>query len=81
MVGAMGTGYPLTQSWGYNNYSSYLGYNTGAGGLATAYSQPIGSYTSPTLDPTLAALPGSTPQPPTSPPGEPMVYYQPSESD
>ena len=63
----MGTGYPLTQSWGYNNYSSYLGYNTGAGGLATAYSQPIGSYASPAIDP---ILPGSVSQPPTSPQGE-----------
>ena len=49
---AMGAGYPLTQNWGYNNYSSYLGYNTGAAGLSS-YQTPLTSYTSPLLDPHL----------------------------
>ena len=66
MVGAMGAGYnPLSQNWGsYNNYSSYLGYNTGAATLP-GYTQPgLGSYPS-VLDPVLP-----TTSAPTSPPGE-----------
>ena len=66
MVGAMGAGYPLSQNWGYNNYSSYLGYNTGAATLP-GYTQPISSYP-PVIDPLLPPA-GST-APPTSPPGE-----------
>ena len=63
----MGAGYPLTQNWGYNNYSSYLGYNTGAAGLSS-YQTPLTSYTSPLLDPHLTGT-GSGPAP-TSPQGE-----------
>ena len=64
---AMGAGYPLTQgSWGYNNYSSYLGYNTGVGGappgLGSPYqSSPLSSYGSSVLDPLLAVAGGGAP--------------------
>ena len=67
MVGAMGAGYPLSQNWGYNNYSSYLGYNTGTAATLPGYTQPISSYP-PVIDPLLPPA-GST-APPTSPPGE-----------
>ena len=67
MVGAMGAGYnPLSQNWGsYNNYSSYLGYNTGATATLQGYTQPaIGSYPS-VLDPVLPTTSsGTTPTPP-----------------
>ena len=59
MVGAMGAGYPLSQNWGYNNYSSYLGYNTGAATLP-GYTQPsISSYPS-SLDTVLPTTSAST---------------------
>ena len=67
MVGAMGAGYnPLSQNWGsYNNYSSYLGYNTGPTATLPGYAQPgLSSYPS-VLDPVLP-----TTSAPTSPPGE-----------
>ena len=64
---AMGAGYPLTQNWGYNNYSSYLGYNTGAAGLSS-YQTPLTSYTSPLLDPLLAGTGAGAA--PTSPKGK-----------
>ena len=67
MVGAMGAGYPLSQNWGYNNYSSYLGYNSGAATLP-GYTQPAISSYPPVIDPLLPPA-GST-APPTSPPGE-----------
>ena len=64
---AMGAGYPLTQNWGYNNYSSYLGYNTGAAGLSS-YQTPLTNYTSPLLDPLLAGT--GERATPTSPQGK-----------
>ena len=64
---AMGAGYPLTQNWGYNNYSSYLGYNTGAAGLSS-YQTPLTSYTSPLLDPLLVSTKAGAA--PSSPKGE-----------
>ena len=67
MVGAMGAGYPLSQNWGYNNYSSYLGYNTGAPTLP-GYTQPAISSYPPVIDPLLP--PAGSAAPPTSPPGE-----------
>lgn len=76
MVGAMGAGYPLSQNWGYNNYSSYLGYNSGTATLP-GYTQPaISSYPS-VIDPILP----STTSAPTSPPGEllfQLVIYWPA---
>ena len=68
MVGAMGAGYPLSQNWGYNNYSSYLGYNTGSAALP-GYTQPaIGSYPS-VIDPILPTATTSSETTPTSPSG------------
>jgi len=50
---AMGAaGYPLANNWGYNNYSSYLGYNSGV--VGSAYQTPLGSYGSPVIDPLLS---------------------------
>ena len=66
----MGAGYPLSQNWGYNNYSSYLGYNTGAATLP-GYTQPaITSYPT-TLDPVLPT--NSSETTPTSPNGKPFL--------
>ena len=64
----MGAGYPLSQNWGYNNYSSYLGYNTGSATLP-GYTQPaIGSYPS-VIDPILPTATTSSETTPTSPSG------------
>ena len=50
MVGAMGAGYPLSQNWGYNNYSSYLGYNTPGAATIPGYTQPALSSYPPVID-------------------------------
>ena len=64
----MGAGYPLSQNWGYNNYSSYLGYNTGTAATLPGYTQPaLSSYPS-VIDPVLP-----TTSAPTSPPGQIIV--------
>ena len=77
MVGAMGAGYPLSQNWGYNNYSSYLGYNTGAATLP-GYTQPaISSYPT-TLDPVLPT--NSSETTPTSPNGKPFLLLSDDQS-
>ena len=68
MVGAMGAGYPLSQNWGYNNYSSYLGYNTGAPTLP-GYTQPAISSYPPVIDPILPTATTSSGTTPTSPSG------------
>ena len=69
MVGAMGAGYPLSQNWGYNNYSSYLGYNTGTAATLPGYSQPaLSSYPS-VIDPVLPTATTSSETTPTSPRG------------
>ena len=66
MVGAMGAGYPLSQNWGYNNYSSYLtGYNTPGAATIPGYTQPALSSYPPVVD---HVLPPSSA--PTSPPGK-----------
>ena len=66
---AMGAGYPLSQNWQYNNYSSYLGYNTGtAAGLASAYQPALAGYAQAGLEPLLAGA--AIPNAPNSPPGK-----------
>ena len=61
----MGAGYPLSQNWGYNNYSSYLSYNTPGAATIPGYTQPALSSYPPVVD---HVLPPSSA--PTSPPGK-----------
>ena len=77
MVGAMGAGYPLSQNWGYNNYSSYLGYNTGAATLPGYTQSAINSYPT-TLDPVLPT--NSSETTPTSPNGKPFLLLSDNQS-
>ena len=63
---AMGGGYgPLTQNWGYNNYSSYLGYNTTTPSLPSPYQTPLAYPPTSVLDPLLTATGTTAPLSPT----------------
>ena len=65
---AMGAvGYPLANNWGYQNYSSYLGYNSGV--VGSAYQTPLSSYGSPVLDPLLSTGTAPVSSDTTSPSG------------
>ena len=65
---AMGAaGYPLANNWGYNNYSSYLGYNSGV--VGSAYQTPLASYGSPVIDPLLSTGTAPVSSDTTSPSG------------
>lgn len=85
-MGAAGYG-PLTNNWGYNNYSSYLGY--GAGGVvgsSVAGYQPssLAGYGSPVLDPLLtgaAPISSDTTSPSgvTADDGDTTPEYQPPD--
>ncbi|XP_023327855.1 uncharacterized protein LOC111700986 isoform X2 [Eurytemora carolleeae] len=79
---AMGAGYSLSNNWGYNNYSSYLGYGGAGVGVSPYQSAGLGAYTSPVLDPLLPSnlpISSNTASPTGGEEGDTSPEYQPPE--